>query len=347
MSKKKKRGLVLSLLLVGLAIIGGALLYRLLFTPVSFKDRNYTYIYVETGDELSDLVSKLNSEGVIEDSETFSWLAARMSLGDNIHPGKYRITSGMTMRRIVNLFKYNKQEKVKVNLNSQIHDLEEFIEYVDQKLELSDEDLEDFLTDEKKLSDNFGLDPSNSLAMLIPGSYEVSWAVTADDFFRTLKKKYDATWNADRKARARNTGYTIPEIITIASIVQSESGIASEQKKIAGVYINRLKKGMPLQADPTLKFANRNFGAQRIYDKDKEINSPYNTYRFKGLPPGPICLVTQQAIDATLNYERHNYIFFCASSELNGLSHFSSSYEQHQKHARAYQKALDKLGIRR
>ena len=133
----------------------------------------------------------------------------------------------------------------------------------------------------------------------------------------------------------------------MASIVQSESGIASEQAKIAGVYFNRLERGMLLQADPTLKFANENFDAQRLLNEDKEINSPYNTYKYKGLPPGPIALVSTQAIDATLNYKKHNFLFFCAKPGLNGYSDFSVNYEQHQKFASAYQKALDQKGINR
>ena len=154
-------------------------------------------------------------------------------------------------------------------------------------------------------------------------------------------------WNDKRKASAKKTGFSVAEIITLASITQSESGIESEQEKIAAVYINRLNKRMLLQADPTLKFANKNFDAQRVLDADKEIDSPYNTYRYKGLPPGPICLVYTQAIDAVLNHTKHNFIFFCAKPDLNGFSDFSVTYEQHQKYATAYQKAMDKRGINR
>jgi len=145
----------------------------------------------------------------------------------------------------------------------------------------------------------------------------------------------------------KKTGFSVPNIITLASITQSESGIESEQEKIAGVYINRINKDMCLQADPTLKFANKNFEVQRVLDADKDINSPYNTYKYKGLPPGPICLVSVRSIDAVLNYAKHNYIFFCAKPELNGFSDFSSTYEQHKKFANAYQKAMDKRGINR
>jgi UPF0755 protein len=158
---------------------------------------------------------------------------------------------------------------------------------------------------------------------------------------------YQQRWSAARLAQVKKTGFSVPEIITLASIVQSESSIQSEQSRIAGVYINRLKTGMPLQADPTLRFANKRFDAQRFWDSDKEINSPYNTYKYKGLPPGPVCLVYPQALDATLNYIKHRYLYFCAKPELNGYSDFSVSYNEHCKYAAAYQKAMSKRGITR
>ncbi len=347
MAKRKNNRMIITLLVLGLVVVGAGIVYKKLFQPVSFKDRKYMYLYIERNDDLEDITDKLVSEGVIDDGETFTWLAEKMELDSNIHAGKFRINSGMTLRRIINLIKYNKQEKVKLTFNSQIRDMDEFVAYVDEKLAMDADELEDLLTDEKLLHENFMLDPGNSLGMVVPGSYELGWAITAQELIEMLKKKYISVWNSARRSKASMIGYSIPEVLTIASIVQSESSIASEQRKIAGVYINRLRKGMPLQADPTLKFANRNYDAQRVYDKDKEINSPYNTYRFKGLPPGPICLVSTQAIDATLNYEKHNFIFFCARPDMSGYSSFSSSYRQHQQHARAYQKALDKLGIRR
>jgi UPF0755 protein len=293
------------------------------------------------------VINDINSENIIDNLEAFEWMAKKMELDKNIHPGKYRINNGMTKRQIINLIKYNKQEKVKLTFNSQIHNLDEFVVYVSDKLELNEDELENYLTDEKKLDEDFKLDPENCFALVVPGVYEVSWAISGDELFKILKERYNSIWNDKRKASAKKMGFSIAEVITLASITQSESGIESEQEKIATVYINRLNKGMLLQADPTLKFANKNFDAQRVLDADKEIDSPYNTYRYKGLPPGPICLVYTQAIDAVLNHTKHNFIFFCAKPDLNGFSDFSVTYEQHQKYATAYQKAMDKRGINR
>lgn len=348
MAKRKRYGFLGVVISLGLILILVYFLYqKFIAVSIHLKDKNYTYIFIERDDKFEDVLRDINEENIIENEESFEWLARKMELDQNIHPGRYRITNGMNMRQIINLLKYNKEEKVKLTLNSQIRDPDEFVSYVDDKLELSDSEVEDLLADEKRLSENFKLDPDNSFALLVPGVIEVSWAITMDAFTNVLKERYWLFWNHDRTRQATKLGFTLSEIATIASIVQSESRIASEQKKIAGVYINRLKRNMPLQADPTLKFANKNYSAMRVLDVDKEINSPYNTYKRRGLPPGPICLVSEQAVDATLNYEKHNFIYFCAKPALNGYSDYSKTYEEHLRYARAYQKSLDKIGISR
>lgn len=347
MSRKSKYPYFITFsVLIGIAFVG-FFFYKKLFSKVKLEDKNYTFIYIEQGESIDDVLADINSEGIIENPKSFEWLAKEMDLEKYIHPGKYRILNGMNMRQIINLIKYNKQEKIKLTLNAQIRTIDEFVDYVDDRLALSDSEIEDFLSDEKRLEKTFGLDPDNCFALVVPAVYEVSWAVSLDDFIKILRDKYFKVWTASRLAQAKRAGFTAPEIVTIASIVQSESSIQSEQEKIAGVYINRLNMNMPLQADPTLKFANKSFDDHRVYNVDKEINSPYNTYKYKGLPPGPICLVNQQAIDATLNYAKHNFIFFCAKPSLNGYSDYSSSYSQHQKFASAYQRTMNKMGVGR
>lgn len=274
-------------------------------------------------------------------------MAKRMDLDKNVHPGKYRVNTGMNNRQIILMLKNNKQEKVKLTFNSQIRTKEEFIEYLDSKLEMSFDELDEYLSDDVVLEKEYGLDPDNIMALILPNVYEVSWVVKKEELFGQIKNYFNSIWTKERREKGKKAGYSLVEVMTLASIVQGESGIASEQQKIAGVYINRLKKNMPLQADPTLKFANRNFDVQRVTNADKQIDSPYNTYKYKGLPPGPICLVKTQAIDAVLNYTKHNFIFFCAKPDFSGYSDFTSNYEQHLKCASAYQKALDDKGIKR
>jgi UPF0755 protein len=348
MSKKKNSKWLVALVFFALLGGGGYFIYNKYFAgAIHLKNKNYTFIYIENKDTFEDVITDINAENIIEDVKAFEWLAKKMDLNKNINPGKYRITNGMTMRQIINLIKYNKQEKVKLTYNSQIHNLDEFVSYTADKLELNENEIEKYISDDSVLQKTFQLDPDNCFAMITPGVYEVSWAITLDNLFKELKNEYKSIWNTNRINKAKKMGYSVPEIITLASIVQSESGIASEQQKIAGVYINRVNKNMLLQADPTLKFANKNFEAKRILDEDKEINSPYNTYKYKGLPPGPICLVYAQSIDAVLNYTKHKYIFFCAKPSLNGYSDFSETYTEHEKYAKAYQKEMNKRGINR
>lgn len=344
-SKSKKYFFILIILILGAVSYYFYLNY--FAKAIHLKNKAYTYLYIKSDDDLQEVVSSLKREDIIEEEKDFTWLAEKMKLGEEIHAGKFRINNGMTFRQIINLIKYNKQEKVKLFFNSQIHSIDEFINYVADKLELTEGDLENEFADDKFLDENFSLDPDNAFAAIVPTTLEVSWAINKQDFFKALKTNFDGIWSNARKQKAKKIGYSVVEVITLASIVQSESTIGSEQQKIAGVYINRLETNMELQADPTLIFANKNWGVQRVLDEDKEIDSPYNTYKNKGLPPGPICLVKVQAIDAVLNYTKHKYKFFCAKPELNGYSDFSETYEEHKKFAKAYQKAITNKGIKR
>lgn len=341
------RKIILLIVLAAIAF-AGYWAYMNLYKPnTNLAGKNFKYVYIPSDADFETLLNVLYSEDVIDNHKTFEWMAKRMDLDKNIHPGKYRINTGMNNRQIILMLKNNKQEKVKLTFNSQIRTKEEFIEYLDSKLELSFDELDEYLSDDVVLEKEYGLDPDNIMALIFPNVYEVSWVVKKEELFGQIKNYFNSVWTKERRDKCKKAGYSLVEMTTLASIVQGESRIASEQQKIAGVYINRLKVNMALGADPTLRFANRNFDAQRFYDKDKQIESPYNTYKYKGLPPGPICLVNVQSLDATLNYTKHKYLYFCAKPSLNGYSDFSLDYDQHKKYAAAYRKALDDKGIKR
>ncbi|HWY13376.1 MAG TPA: endolytic transglycosylase MltG [Bacteroidia bacterium] len=338
------------ILLAIFAAIGfaGYWAYVNLYKPnVNLEGKNFKYVYIPTGSDFETTLNALYSENVIENHKTFEWMAKRMDLDKNIHPGRYRINNRMNNRQIILMLKNGKEEKVKLTFNSQIRTKEEFIEYLDSKLELNFDELDEYLSDDVSLEKEYGLDPDNIMTLILPNTYDVSWIIKKEELFAQIKKYFNSVWTKDRRDKCKKMGYTVVEATTLASIVQGESAIQSEQQKIAGVYINRLKKNMAMQADPTLKFANCNFDVQRVTNADKQIDSPYNTYKYKGLPPGPICLVNLQSLDAVLNYTKHNFVFFCARPDLGGYSDFSSSYEEHLKYADAYQKALDAKGIKR
>jgi UPF0755 protein len=347
MAKKKKKGFlgVGTIILLILLSIGGYYVYDTFFKSNLFLgEKKSDYLYIPTGTDYEGLKEILQKEG-LKDIAAFDWVAKKMKLPENIFPGKYRVLSNMSNREIVNLLKYNKQEKVKVTLTANIHTSEEIIDILDKKFEMTESELENLLYDDNVLAAKYGVNKQTATSLIIPDTYEFSWATSAEFFFNEMHKNYNAFWNMNRLKQAADMNLRPDEVVTLAAIVYSESKIKSEQQKIAGVYLNRIKKEMLLQADPTVTFANGNFDVQRVTNADKEIESKYNTYKYKGLPPGPICLVPKPAIDATLNYMKHNYIFFCAKPELNGYSDFSVTYEQHEKYAKAYQQAMSKKGI--
>ena len=337
------------ILVVLLALtFGGYWTYENIFkSNVHLNGKKYTYIYIKTNATFDDVLDELYSKNIIEDHQSFEWMAKEMDLPAHINSGKYRVDATMSNRSIVNMIEKGKQEKVKLFFNSQIRTKEQFIDYVADKLEIEHAELEDYCSNATILQERYGLNEDNFMALIVPETYEVNWTTHIEELFSLIEKSYNKVWTKSNIAKAKTIGFSIPEVVTLSSIVQSESAIKSEQQKIAGVYINRLKQDMKLQADPTIVFANSNFDIQRVLSIDKEIDSPYNTYKYKGLPPGPICLVNPSTIDAVLNYTKHNYMYFCAKSDFSGCSSFTNDYSVHQKNAKAYQDALNKKGIKR
>lgn len=339
---------IIIVLILGALALGGYWAYLNVFkSNVHLDGKKFTYIYIKTGANLEDVLDELYSENIIEDHESFEWVAKKMKLEESIIPGKYRIGAEMSNRSIIKMIKAGKQEKVKLFLNSQIRTKEEFINYISGKLEIENVELEEYCANDAILSEKYKINSDNFMSFIVPETYEVNWTTHIDELFKLLKSSYDQVWTKEKLAKAKSIGYSPDEVTTLASIVQGESAIKSEQQKIAGVYVNRLKQGMKLQADPTIVFANGNFEVQRVLAIDKQIDSPYNTYMYKGLPPGPICLVNTSTIDAVLNYTKHNYTYFCAKPDFSGYSNYTNDYNVHMKNAADYQAALNNKGIKR
>ena len=193
----------------------------------------------------------------------------------------------------------------------------------------------------------FGYDKANIPAFFLPDTYEVYWDITAEDFFEKMAGWNRKYWNEERKAKAKAAGLTPLQVATLASIVDEETANTAEMPTVAGLYINRLKRGMPLQADPTVKFALGDPTRQRILKKDLEVNSPYNTYKHTGLPPGPIRIPSKQAIESVLNHSKHNYLYMCAKEDFSGTHNFAKTLSEHNANAKRYQNALNKLNIKK
>lgn len=258
--------------------------------------------------------------------------------------GRYVIPEGLSLRRIFNLIRAGIQTPVKVTINP-VRTMDHLAGAVAKSIEI------DSVTLLRKLCDpltaeHYGFKPETFIAMFLPDTYEFYWNVSVDNFMNKMQRQYEHFWNDERRAKAKALNLSPVEVITLASIVDEESNIADDMRYIAAVYLNRLRIGMPLQADPTVKFAVGNFALKRVLTRHTEVDSPYNTYKQRGLPPGPICIPSKVAIDAVLNHQKCDYLYFCASDDFSGRHKFARSLREHNRNAAAYQAALNRAKIR-
>ena len=250
----------------------------------------------------------------------------------------------MGNREIVRTLKYGWQTPLNITIAGNIRTKDKLASILARKIECDSATIEKMLTNEE-FADSLGFRPETFIAMFLPNTYEFYWTVSPLELALRFKKEYDKFWDISRMSKAKAAGLTPQEVITLASIVSEESNLKTEYPKIAGVYLNRLKKGIPLQADPTIKFAINNPLLKRILFVHLKVDSPYNTYKHSGLPPGPITIPPIQAIDGVLNFENHKYIYFCAKPELDGSHAFAYTLDEHNRNARAYQRAISKLKL--
>ena len=304
MQKKIIVTIVIIILLLG--IILGILGYRILYSN-NISPQASSFIYIPTSSSFDDVMDILKKENILEKEKTFRWVAKQKNYIQHVKGGRYRIKEGMNNNELVNMLRSGRQEAVNFTFNN-IRTKEQFAQRVSEQLEMDYDNLLSFLKNEKKLK-SYNINVETVLTIFIPNTYQLWWNTSVDDFVERMYKEYQKFWTESRLEKAKNIELSPTEIIILASIVEEENHRTDEQPRIAGVYINRLKKNMPLQADPTVKFALQDFGRKRILKKDLEIDSPYNTYKYTGLPPGPIRIPSSTCVDAVLNYEKHNYIY--------------------------------------
>lgn len=310
------------------------------------KPADIVYVNIPTGSEADDVAQLLVSKGMVENEKTFRWLAARKNYkGEKVQPGRYKLFKGMTSNDIINVLRSGRQTPARVMFTN-TRFKRDLAGKISRQIEADSARLVQLLNDDEFLQP-FGFNKYTSMAMLIPNTYELYWNTSADDFLERMHKEYTRFWDKERLARLSRTGFTQLEVSVLASIIQEESYRTDEYPAIAGVYINRLRRPMRLQADPTVKFAIGNFGVKRILKKHLETDSPYNTYRNDGLPPGPINCPSIKAIDAVLNYEEHKYVYFCARADFSGYHDFATTLDEHLRNARKYQRALNRNNIYR
>lgn len=341
MSKTKK--IIWSIIIV-IAISGaimGINLYSKLFKN-NIADNAAEYLYIPTGSTIDDVERIIKENNILQNTETFKWVAEQLKY-KNIKPGKYKIKQGMNNVELVRKLRAGDQEVVKLSFQN-FRLKSDFVSYVGKQLECDSVELANKL-DSVDLLRTYGFNEENIFCMFIPNTYEFYWNTSALKFIDKMNEQYKKFWTDDRIAKAKKVGLTKVEVSVLASIVDQEALVNKEMKTIAGVYMNRINRGMKLEADPTVIFAIGDFNIKRVLNRMLAYNSPYNTYKYNGLPPGPICMPSIAAIDAVLSYEKHNYIYFCAKEDFSGYHNYASNLKDHQLNAKKFQLALSKRGI--
>ena len=334
-----------------LAILGGSgmvyELYSRVYQPniVLPEDSSEKYIYIPTGADFLDVIQILSGNGLLVNANSFRWVANRKNYINNIKAGRYFINRELNNNELINLLRSGEQIPVKVTF-SNLRTKKQLAGKISAQIEADSIAVMQYLMDTTFLLAT-GLNTNNVSCLFIPNTYEFYWNTSAKQFIDRIQKEYNKFWNKERIKKAAKIGLTKFEVSALASIVEMESYKKDERPIIARLYLNRLKKRMKLQSDPTIIFAIGNFSIRRVLTKDLKIDSPYNTYLHKGLPPGPICIPSINAIDAVLNASKNDYLFMCAKEDFSGYHNFAKTAREHSKNARKYRRALNKRKIMR
>ena len=316
----------------------------ILFMPNIFpKTEEKTYLCIPDSSNFNDVVTILENEAKVGNTLAFKQVSGLLQYGAKIRAGRYELKTGMNNFQLVRILRSGRQKPVQLSFNN-IRTKEQLASRLGVQLMADSTTILQLLNDSAFLS-TYNLNPNTSISLFIPNTYEVFWNTNAKELFERMNKEYLKFWTEERKAKADSIPLTQSEVSTLASIVEEETNNKTDRPMVAGLYINRLRIEMPLQADPTVKFAVGDFSIKRILFGHLRTNSPYNTYKNIGLPPGPIRVSTPNGIDAVLNYSHHNYIFMCASETLNGEHKFAITWEEHQINAAKYQKELNNRKI--
>jgi UPF0755 protein len=318
--------------------------YMVLFPNVSYSSDSKRYLYINKNYTFDDVVNTLDSMSVLHSTTSFRVVANLKKYPKAIKSGRYLLKKGMSNYRLVNMLITGSQTPVMLTFNN-IRTLPQLAGVLAKQLQPDSVSIMEVFKNQD-IIDSLGFDQYSIVCNFIPNTYEVYWTISPKGLLLKMNKEYKRYWNDERLALAKQLGLSPNEVMTLASIVSEESNQEKEYSLIAGVYLNRVRKGMLLQADPTVKFALQDFSLKRILGKHLEVESPYNTYRKTGLPPGPICIPSVKVIDAVLHTQPHSYIYFCAKEDFSGYHNFAVTLEEHNQNARRYQRALNEHNIR-
>lgn len=317
-------------------------LYYIFFSPVTSGNEN-GYIYIDNDDNIDSVYMKINDITTIPKILGFKTLAVLTSYPDNIRTGRYETGKGAGIFTIFRKMRSGIQESVSLTIPC-VRTTDRLAGALADKLMIDSLSLYEALTDTATCT-KYGYTPETIICMFIPNTYDVYWNTSIERFLDKMNSESKKFWNFERSKKAEAMNLSKEQVITLASIVDEETADDNEKPMIAGMYFNRLKAGMPLQADPTVKFALKDFKLKRIYHNMLNVKSPYNTYKNIGLPPGPIRIPTVAGIDAVLNRVHHDYMYMCAKEDFSGTHNFAKTYEEHLLNADKYSKALNNRGI--
>jgi UPF0755 protein len=330
-------GIIVSLIVIGMTIM----VYG---DNVKNTDTGFYDIYIPSGIDYNAVVNLLEDSLILKNTRTFEWVAERMNYPNTVEAGKYTVPNLISNRALVTQLRNGYSEQpVKLALHT-INSKNELYTRVSNVLECDSAELAQVFENDSILT-AYSLNQENGWSTILCDTYQFNWDTDALEFFDRMLLEFNSYWNDDRKNMADQHNLSPIDCITLASIIEKESVKTEEYRRIAGVYINRLEKNWPLQADPTIKYALQQPDIRRVLTKHLEIDSPYNTYKNPGLPPGPIGLPEKTTIQAVLEAEDHNYMYFCAKDDFSGYHVFASTLREHRQNARRYQQALNENGI--
>ncbi len=346
MKKAIKIILIILVVLILAAAGGGYYFYTKIFkSNVELNGKEEVYLYIPTNATYEQVIDSIYAMDIIVDKISFEWVMNKKNYKNKVRSGRFKIENHLSNNDLVDLLRSGKQIPINVTFNN-IRLKEELAGRIAQQLEIDSITILEALNNDD-LIESYGLNSENVLIMFIPNTYQFFWNTSVNQFLDRMHKEYTAFWDESRLAKLERTGLKKEEVSILASVVQAEQTIqVSEQDVIAGLYINRLKRGIPMSSCPTLIYAHKDFSIKRVYHWHEEIESPYNTYKYAGLPPGPINLPEIRAIDAVLNFDDNDYIYMCAKEDFTGYHYFSKTLSQHLMYARRYQAAANKRGIR-
>lgn len=336
-----RSGLIGGALFILLMLLGGSILYTwVAFPSLTNTDKDSVFFFVRTDSKYPQVYMEFKKSGLLKYERGFDWVAKKKEYPANIKPGRYLLRKGMSNSEIIDLLRSGKQAEVKLVFNTTRH-FDRLAGVIAKQIEADSISLLKAFQDTAMMR-KYGLRPEYWRAMFLPNTYRFLWNTSAEQFLDRMNQEFKAFWNENRERRLREIGLDKFELMSLAAIVQEETFKIEDMPVVAGVYMNRIKKGMRLQADPTVIFALGDYTIKRVLRAHLLVDSPYNTYRYPGLPPGPIRIPSIQAIEASLNYKKHDYLYFCAKEDFSGYSAFARTYSEHLVNARKYQRALDR-----